>query len=362
MGPAVEHVQPLLTRVDVDGLDRFGDLRQFDAALLLGNFAGQHVLFADHLLHVQLAAGGTGQHQGFVIDVQRHVLQRAALGVEDNGRFAVGEADQGFDGLPVVRVGDVVAVLEDQRLAVGQAQYHQRAARLVLADGCHTGAGRQRQPLALEQAAVSGREELHFALVGDAHAHHVLFFQGQQQRLAGVLLQPGRALGLLRRQLGALEQRQHHIGQVEEDQGDGAKNGKTADQHVPAGQAVHQRPHPALTLQRRRIEVDADGRVLRRSQGIGQVIHGFGLLPQSARAGFYDGRKDYASGVTEKLQRVDVAKPARSCPRAGLRDRVSRRPCVLAQRRAPGRHCLVRSGYRPSSFRVFSATLAGTGM
>ncbi|MCY1291987.1 hypothetical protein D9M70_411950 [compost metagenome] len=338
LGATVEDVEPLVARVDVDGLDRLDHLRQLDAALHLGHFAGQHVLFADHLLHVQLGAGGTGQHQGFVVDAEGDVFQGAALGVQHHGRLTVGEADLGIDGLLVVRVGDLVAVLEDQRLAVGQAQYHQRAARLVLADGRHTDAGRQRQLLAFQQAAVLHREELHFALVGDAHAHHVLLFERQQQRLAGVLLQPRRVLHLSRRQLGALEQRQHHIGQVEEDQGDRPEHGEAANQHVPVGQAVHQCAHLALALHRRRVEVDAGGRGLRSCQGIGQVSHGFGLLPQSARTGFYDGGTAYGLRVTERLQRVDVAKPARRRPRAGFCDGglpPPLRPCGAACTRPP---------------------------
>ncbi|MNF66001.1 hypothetical protein D3C84_477840 [compost metagenome] len=153
LGPAVEDVEPLMTRIDIDRLDRLDHLRQLDAALLLGGLPGQHVLFADHLLHVQLVAGGAGQHQGLVIDAEGDVLQGAALGVQHHGFFTVGEADLGLDGLLVVRVGDLVAVLENQRLAIGQAQHHQRAAGLVLADGRHAGAGRQRQLLAFQRAS-----------------------------------------------------------------------------------------------------------------------------------------------------------------------------------------------------------------
>ena len=111
----------------------------------------------------------------------------------------------------------------------------------------------------LDFAAGLGIEEQRLALIGNAHAHEVLLLEGDHQRLAGILLQPRRLQRFLAGQLGALEQRQDHVGQVEEDQGDGCQHGKPANQYIPAGQAILQRTQAALALQLGRIEVNPHG-------------------------------------------------------------------------------------------------------
>ncbi|MNZ50613.1 hypothetical protein D3C78_684040 [compost metagenome] len=272
VGAAVDDVQPLLARVQVDCLHRLGDLRQCYLLLLEGGFAGEHVFLAGQVEHQHLAAAGAGQHQAFVAGGQRHVLQRAALGVQNDGRFAVGVLDVRRDGLLVVRVGDLVGVLEHQHLAVGQAKGNQRMTRLVLGDRHHMAPRRQLEGLAAQFIATLEAEEHHLTIGGDAHAYLVLLLDAQQQRGFGSF-QPGRRQRLTGFQLGATEQRQHHVGEVEEDQGDRCQHGKAADQHVPAGQAILERTHAALALQRRRVEVDPLGRI-GSHRGVGHVVHG----------------------------------------------------------------------------------------
>ncbi|MNC19505.1 hypothetical protein D3C75_674380 [compost metagenome] len=272
-GSAVDHVQPLLTRVDEDVLHRFGHLRQFDAVLLGGDLFGHHVFRAGQLDHLQVRAGGTGHQQGVAIDVDADMLQRTALLVEHERLLAVRVVDAGGDGFLVVRVGDLVGVVEHQRLAIGQAQHYQRATRLVGTDRSNLGACRHWQVETLELVTGLGIEEQCLALVRNAHAHQVLLFKRDHQRLAGILLQPGRLQGFLAGQLGALEQRQHHIGQIEEDQGDRRQYGKPAHQYIPAGQAVLERAHAALALQLRRIEINPHGLGVLGHVGVGQIIH-----------------------------------------------------------------------------------------
>lgn len=148
-GASVDHVQPLLARIEVDGLDRLGDLREFDALLVEGALAGQHVFLAGHAQQQQLPVDGTGQQQAVVAGIDAHVIKRTGLGIQADRGFAVGEGDLRGDGLLVVRVGDLVGVLEHQHLAVGQAQGDRRAARLVLGDRTDFAARRQRQRDAL---------------------------------------------------------------------------------------------------------------------------------------------------------------------------------------------------------------------
>ncbi|MNW02069.1 hypothetical protein D3C71_1978000 [compost metagenome] len=82
-----------------------------------------------------MSTGRTGQQQGVAVDVDADVVQRTPLLVEHERLLAVRVVDARGDGFLVVRVGDLVGVLENQRLAIGQAQHHQRAARLVSTDG-----------------------------------------------------------------------------------------------------------------------------------------------------------------------------------------------------------------------------------
>ena len=83
----------------------------------------------------------------------------------------------------------------------------------------------------------------------------------------------GIALGILGIQVGALKQWQHHIPEEEENQGDRAEHGKTADKYIPAGQVIFERTDAALALQFRRIEINALGSGCRSHWGIGQIIH-----------------------------------------------------------------------------------------
>jgi len=271
-GAAVEGVQPLLARVDDQRVDRVGDLRQGDALLAEAGLAGEQVLLALEAEQVQLAAGGGGQQQGRAVEADADLVQRAALRIENQRRRAEGIGDLGDDGLDVVGVGHLVVVLQQQRLAIGQAQHHAAAARLVLGDRDDLAVGRQGHADAVQRGAALEVEELHLATAVEAHGHLVLLLDGQQQRLL-LLRQPGRLLRLARFQLGAAEQRHDHAGQVEEDQGDGAENGETANRHVPACQAVLECAHAPLALQRRRIEIQS----LRFQGGshgfVGQVIH-----------------------------------------------------------------------------------------
>ncbi|MNY18003.1 hypothetical protein D3C86_1513540 [compost metagenome] len=163
-------------------------------------------------------------------------------------------------------------MLQHQHLAIGQAQRHPTAARLVLGDRDDLAASRQGHVDAVQRSAALQVEELHLAAAVEAHGYLVLLLDGQQQRLL-LLRQPGRLLRVVRLERSAAEQRNDHAGQVEEDQGDGAEHGETANRHVPVCQAVLECAHAPLALQRRRIEIQS----LRFQGGshgfVGQVIH-----------------------------------------------------------------------------------------
>ncbi|MNR08961.1 hypothetical protein D3C85_1251410 [compost metagenome] len=162
---------------------------------------------------------------------------------------------------------------ERQRLTVGQAQHHQRDTRLIGATRGHLGTCRHWQVNAFELGTALGVEEQRLALVGNPHPHQVLLFQGNHQRFAGILTQPGRLQRFLAGQRGALEQRHDHVGQVEEDQGNCRQHGKPAHQYIPAGQAVLERTHAPLALQFGRIEVNPHGGRILGHCGVGQIIH-----------------------------------------------------------------------------------------
>ncbi|MNY15899.1 hypothetical protein D3C86_1491370 [compost metagenome] len=142
---------------------------------------------------------------------------------------------------------------------------------LVFPDGGHGSAGRNRQIDALEFGATVDIEEQCLALVGNPHRHLVLLFQGDHQRLAGVL-HPGWRDGVLGRQAGTLEQGRNDIGEEEEDQCDGCQHRQAADEDVPASEAILERADAALALQLRRIEVNSLGGISSHV-GIGQIIH-----------------------------------------------------------------------------------------
>jgi hypothetical protein len=194
------------------------------------------------------------------------MVKRAALRVDLDRRLAVGIVDLRRDGAHVVRITDLVVVLDHQRLAVGQTEHHAAATRLILADGSDADASRQRQLYALQRFAALEFEKLHGAGIVQAHGDLILFFDCQQQRRLR-LGQPGRLLHLARLQLGALKHGQHDMGKVEEDQGNGSEYRQTADGNVPTRHAVLEGTQAALALQGRGVEIDP--------QGIVRAVHGF---------------------------------------------------------------------------------------
>ncbi|MNQ76482.1 hypothetical protein D3C85_913250 [compost metagenome] len=247
LGTPVDHVQPLLTRVDEDTLHRLVHLRQFDALLLVGDFAGHHVLFAGQRQNIELRTGGADQHQGRIVGVETDMLKRTAGFVQGDWRFAIRVLDGRGDGFLAFRVADFIGVTEYQCLTVGQTHRHQRVAWLVFTDGGHGGAGRNRQIDALEFGATVDVEEQCLALVGNPHRHLVLLFQGDHQRLAGVL-HPGWRNSVLGGQTGTLEQGRDNVGKEEEDQCDGCQHRQAADKDVPAGEAILERADATLAL------------------------------------------------------------------------------------------------------------------
>ncbi|MNS73028.1 hypothetical protein D3C72_1064560 [compost metagenome] len=271
LGATVDHVQPLLTRVDEDVLHRLAHLRQVDTLLLVGDFPGHHVFFAGQRQNIELRTGGTDQHQGRIGGVEADVFQRAAGFVQCNRSFAIRIFDGWRDGFLAVRVADFVGVTEHQCLTVGQAHGHQRMTWLVFTDGDHGCAGRNRQIDALEFGATVDIEEQCLALVGNPHRHLVLLFERDHQWLAGVL-HPGWGDRIFRRQAGTLEQGRNDIGEEEEDQCDGCQHRQAADEDVPASEAILERADAALALQLRRIEVNSLGGISSHV-GIGQIIH-----------------------------------------------------------------------------------------
>ncbi|OMP13121.1 Syntaxin family protein [Corchorus olitorius] len=84
-------------------------------------------------------------------------------------------------------------------------------------------------------------------------AEAILLVDAQQQRCPGGR-QPvglGQRLGL---EAGAAQQRQHHIGQIEEDQGDGGQHGQATGQYRTPYQAILQGPPAPPPAQCRRVE------------------------------------------------------------------------------------------------------------
>jgi len=270
-GLAIDHEQPLLARVDDHRLDRLGDLRQVDAGLVEGDLAGHHVLFTADVQQLQLGTDRATEHQAVAVLADSDMFQRTALRVEGDRRLAEGVFQLRRDGLDVVRVGDLVDVLEHQHLAVGQAQRYTVAARLVLHHRDDAGTGRQGQLVGVHRHAVLEAEELHLAAARQAHGDLVLLFHGEQQSLA-LLGQPGRLLRLAGLQVGATEHRCDHVGEVEENQGDTAQHGQAANGHVPARHAVLEGADAPLALQDGSIEIDPVA-VGSTHAVIGQVIH-----------------------------------------------------------------------------------------
>ena len=145
-------------------------------------------------------------------------------------------------------------MLRDQGAAIVKADHEAAAAGSVFTQRDDAPAFRQRQARLAEQRARVHIHELHLATGLQAHGDLVLLLDGQQQgRLA--LGQPARALFLRGAQFGALEDRQHHVGQVEKDQGNGAEYRQAADGDVPAGQTILEGAHAPLALEGRRIEI-----------------------------------------------------------------------------------------------------------
>ncbi len=272
LGTPVDHVQPLLARVDEDVFHRLGHLRQIDARLLVGDLAGHHVFFAGQRQHIELRAGGADQHQRRVGGIEADMLQRAAAFVQRDRCFAIGIFDGRADGFLAIGVADFIGMTEHQRLTVGQPHGHQRMTRLVFANRCHGSARRQRQIDTPQFSATVEIEEQRLALVGYTHGHLILLFERDHQRLARVL-HPGRGDRVFRGQVGTLKQRRYNVSEEEEDQGDGRQHRQAADEDVPTGEAILERADAALALQLRRIEINALGRGRRSHWGIGQIIH-----------------------------------------------------------------------------------------
>gem|GEM_PF-6078222 len=203
---------------------------------------------------MQLGIGRAGDQQGVAVTADCRMGDRPALLVQRQRRLAVGIQQRGRDGLLVVRVADLVALLDHQDLTVIQAQHQTPAARHVLTDGGDTNAFGQRHGNLLEQLTTLEREEACLAVGAQMHGHLILFLDRQQQRFAR-LGQPGRRVRLARLDLGALEHRHDDLGEIEEDQRDRPQHGQTADGHVPARQVVFERANAAFALQGRGVEI-----------------------------------------------------------------------------------------------------------
>ncbi|MNX85154.1 hypothetical protein D3C86_1169830 [compost metagenome] len=275
LSATVDHVQPLLARVDEDVFHRLSHLRQIDTLLLVGDFASHHVFFAGQRQHIELRTGRTDQHQRRVGGVQADMLQRAAGFVQRDRRLAIRILDGRADGFLAIGVADFIGVTEHQRLTVGQTHGHQWMARLVFTNRGHGCAGRHWQIDALQFSATVDIKEQCLAFVGNAHGHLILLFERNHQWLAGVL-HPGRGDRVFRGEVGTLKQRRDHVGEEEKDQGNGCQHRETANEDVPAGEAILERTNAALALQLRRIEVNALGRISSHL-GIGQIIHALTL-------------------------------------------------------------------------------------
>ncbi len=243
-----------MPRVEQQLANRLGQLRQIEAFLLQRHLASHQVFAAGDALSVQCRAGSAGNEQRLAVQADGCLIDRPTLGVELQRLLTEGISEFGGDGLLIVWVGDLVVVLEHQRLAVIQAQHQPACAWRVLPHRDDTATGWQRQRLARQQCTVAQPEEAHLPVGTQAHCDLVLLLHRQQQRLAGIG-QPGRLLRRAAFQLGALEHWQYDLRQVEEDQGNGDQHRQTADGHVPACQVIFQRADAALALQRRRVEV-----------------------------------------------------------------------------------------------------------
>ena len=254
LGALAEGIQPLLAGFQLQGHDRFAQRRQVVALLAEAHLAGEQVLFSLQAQGAQLATGDRRQLQAGAIDADGQFFQGAALGVQRNGLGAERVDQLGTDGLHAAGVAETVFVLRDQGAAIVKADHEAAAAGGVFTQRDDAPAFRQRQARFAEQRTRVHIHELHLATGVQTHGDLVLFLDGQQQgRLT--LGQPARALFLRGAQFGALEDRQHHVGQVEEDQGDRTQHRQATDGDVPAGQAILEGAHAPLALEGRRIEV-----------------------------------------------------------------------------------------------------------
>ena len=199
------------------------------------------------------------------------MLQRPARFVKCDRRFAIRVFDGWRDSLLAVRVRHFIRVAEYQGLAIGKAYRDQGGTRLIFANGGDLAARWNRQIDALELCATVDIKEQRLPLVGNPHGDLILFFQGDHQRLAGIL-HPGGRDRVLDVQVGSLEQRGNNVGEKEENQRDRAENGEAANEDVPTRQTVFKRANTALALQLRRIEINSLGGICSHC-GIGQIIH-----------------------------------------------------------------------------------------
>ena len=132
MSAAVKHEQPVLPRIDIQRLDRLGQLRQLDLRFAEGRLTGEHIFFFEQRQHIQLRTTGAGEDQAVFMQAEVDVLQRPTFGVELQRCVAVRELQlRGDDFLPV-RITRLVRMVQYQCLTVRQAHNHQRTARLAL--------------------------------------------------------------------------------------------------------------------------------------------------------------------------------------------------------------------------------------
>src|SRR5690606_18051244 len=117
-GAAAERVEPLVARIEQHLADRLAQLRKLQAVLLDAGLAGHQVFRRSDTQRVQRGSGGDGDQQVAAVAADRRMLDGAALRVQLQWRLTERVIDLRGNGPLVVRIADLVVVLQHQRLPV----------------------------------------------------------------------------------------------------------------------------------------------------------------------------------------------------------------------------------------------------
>ncbi len=214
--------------------------RQGGDAVVLGaplHFTRDEILLATHHRHHAAAIFGHGGGGHLVLGgLKYHQLQRLALGIDHHGLFAEGIFQAGLDDPHIIGIGNLEIGLHHQGFAIGKPVGDELLARrragdrrdvtgdLSLANGLPH----------LDLAIRLNGKEVDQPLVAEAIADLVLLFHPEPGCLAfnGQAERRGRLHG------GAVENRFHHIKQIEKNEQQGHQHQSTTSGDSVLGQLI----------------------------------------------------------------------------------------------------------------------------